>query len=148
MFEQIKEKYGLSDECLGELDKVVQSETDKVRTKYSNQLKELEKYKPHDKTEQEIEFERVKNELAQMKFKETVAKAGFNSELASYLKQDVDLNAFGELLKGLNKSKQDYVATSHIADVGVTKEQFEKMDYSQKAKLYSENPTLYAELRK
>ena len=57
MFEEIKEKYTLSDECIGELEKVLQSETDKVRTKYSAQLKELEQYKPKEKTEEQLEFE-------------------------------------------------------------------------------------------
>ena len=67
MFEDLKEKYQLNDECIGEIEKVVQSETDKVRTKYSKELKDLEQYKPKEKTEQEIEFEQAKAELPNRK---------------------------------------------------------------------------------
>ena len=148
MFEEIKEKYTLSDECIGELEKVLQSETDKVRTKYSAQLKELEQYKPKEKTEEQLEFERTKNELAEMKFKESIRNAGLDSEMAKYLKPDTDLEAFGKLLKGVEQTKQDYTPKNHSGDAGLTKDQFENMSYNQKAKLYSENPTLYAQLKR
>lgn len=148
MFEEIKEKYTLSDECIGELEKVLQSETDKVRTKYSAQLKELEQYKPKEKTEEQLEFERTKNELAEMKFKESIRNAGLDSEIAKYLKPDTDLEAFGKLLKGVEQTKQDYTPKNHSGDAGLTKDQFENMSYDQKAKLYSENPTLYAQLKR
>ena len=148
MFEEIKEKYTLSDECIGELEKVLQSETDKVRTKYSAQLKELEQYKPKEKTEEQLEFERTKNELAEMKFKESIRNAGLDSEMAKYLKHDTDLEAFGKLLKGVEQTKQDYTPKNHSGDAGLTKDQFENMSYDQKAKLYSENPTLYAQLKR
>ena len=148
MFEEIKEKYTLSDECIGELEKVLQSETDKVRTKYSAQLKELEQYKPKEKTEEQLEFERTKNELAEMKFKESIRNAGLDSEMAKYLKPDTDLEAFGKLLKGVEQTKQDYTPKHHSGDAGLTKDQFENMSYDQKAKLYSENPTLYAQLKR
>ena len=148
MFEELKEKYQLNDECIGELEKVVQSETDKVRTKYSTQLKELEQYKPKEKTEEQLEFERTKNELAEMKFKESIRNAGLDSEMAKYLKPDTDLEAFGKLLKGVEQTKQDYTPKNHSGDAGLTKDQFENMSYDQKAKLYSENPTLYAQLKR
>ena len=148
MFEEIKEKYTLSDECIGELEKVLQSETDKVRTKYSAQLKELEQYKPKEKTEEQLEFERTKNELAEMKFKESIRNAGLDSEMAKYLKPDTDLEAFGKLLKGVEQTKQDYTPKNHSGDSWLTKDQFENMSYDQKAKLYSENPTLYAQLKR
>ena len=148
MFEEIKEKYTLSDECIGALEKVLQSETDKVRTKYSAQLKELEQYKPKEKTEEQLEFERTKNELAEMKFKESIRNAGLDSEMAKYLKPDTDLEAFGKLLKGVEQTKQDYTPKNHSGDAGLTKDQFENMSYDQKAKLYSENPTLYAQLKR
>ena len=148
MVEEIKEKYTLSDECIGELEKVLQSETDKVRTKYSAQLKELEQYKPKEKTEEQLEFERTKNELAEMKFKESIRNAGLDSEMAKYLKPDTDLEAFGKLLKGVEQTKQDYTPKNHSGDAGLTKDQFENMSYDQKAKLYSEKPTLYAQLKR
>lgn len=147
MFEEIKEKYALNEDCLGDIEKIIQSETDKVRTKYTIQIKELEQYKPKQKTEEEIEYEKVKTELSELKFKEIVKEAGLNPDMAKYLKQDTDLKEFGKYIKGFNQSKQDYVAKSHAANAGVTKEQFSKMTYDEKAKLYAENPTLYAELK-
>ena len=147
MFEEIKEKFSLSDDCIGELEKMLQSETDRVRTKYSTQVKELEQYKPKEKTEEQLEYEKVKGELLEMKFKESIGNVGLSSEMAKYLKPDTDLQAFSQLIKGFAQTKQDYVAKSHAADVGLTKEQFEKMSYDEKAKLYSENPTLYTELK-
>lgn len=147
MFEEIKEKYSLGEDCVGEIEKIIQSETDKLRTKYTVQIKELEQYKPKQKTEEEIEYEKVKSELSELKFKDAVKENGLNPDMAKYLKQDTDLKEFGEYIKGFNQSKQDYVAKSHTANVGVTKEQFSKMTYDEKAKLYSENPTLYAELK-
>ena len=111
-----------------------------MRTKYSAQLKELEQYKPKEKTEEQLEFERTKNELAEMKFKESIRNAGLDSEMAKYLKPDTDLEAFGKLLKGVEQTKQDYTPKNHSGDAGLTKDQFENMSYDQKAKLYSENP--------
>lgn len=148
MFEELKEKYQLNDECIGELEKVVQSETDKVRTKYSTQLKELEKFKPQEKTEEQLEYERTKNELAEMKFKESIRTAGLDAELAKYLKQDTDLEAFGNLIKGFNSQQQDFRPKNHSGDPGVTKEKFDKMGYAEKAQLYATNPALYAQLSK
>ena len=148
MFTELKEKYTLTDECIGELEKVIQSETDKVRTKYSTQLKELEKFKPKEKTEEQLEYEHTKNELNEMKFKEAIRTAGLDAELAKYLKQDADLEAFGNLIKGFNSQQQDFRPKKHSGDIGVTKEKFEKMNYEQKEKLYVENPTLYAQLSK
>ena len=69
--------------------------------------------------------------------------------MAKFLKPDADLSAFGELLKGLvPEQKKDYVAKGHNADSGLTKEQFKQMTYEQKAKLYTENPELYAQMKK
>lgn len=147
MFEEIKEKFSLSDDCIGELEKVLQSETDRVRTKYSTQVKELEQYKPKEKTDEQLEFEKVKNELSELKFKESIGAAGLSPDMAKYLKTDTDLQEFSQLIKGFAQTKQDYVAKSHAADSGLTKEQFAKLSYDEKAKLYSENPTLYAELK-
>ena len=90
----------------------------------------------------------TKNELAEMKFKESIRNAGLDSEMAKYLKPDTDLEAFGKLLKGVEQTKQDYTPKNHSGDAGLTKDQFEKMSYDQKAKLYSENPTLYAQLKR
>lgn len=144
MFEDLKEKYSFTDEQVEELTKVVQSETDKVRTKYTTEIKELEKFKPIEKTEEQIELEKAKAELNELKFKTELKSKGINEEFAMLLKTDCDLSNLSTLLTQSN----DYVAKNHSANMGVTKEQFDNMDYSARAKLYSENPQLYAELSK
>ena len=57
----------LSDEQLTLVQKMIQSETDKVRTEYSKQLKtvneELSKYKPEPKSESELALEEKIKEL-------------------------------------------------------------------------------------
>lgn len=148
MFDEIKEKYGLNDECVEAFSKIVQSETDKVRTQYVQQVKELEQYKPHEPTEQETKMQKTQEELSDLKFKLSLREKGFNDDFCKYLNKDANLDEFSQLLAGLKDKKQDYVAGNHAANVGLTKEQFAKMTYSEKAKIYSENPTLYAELAK
>lgn len=79
-----------------------------------------------------------------MKLKEI----GVSDDLAKYLKSDIDLDEFGTFYKGFNESRKDYVAKKHIENAGVTKEQFKKMTIAEKTKIYTENPELYAQLRK
>jgi len=148
MFEELKDKYSLGDECIGELEKVLQSETDKVRTKYAGQIKELEKFKPQEKTEQQVEFENTQKELNELKFKLSMKEKGLDESFSKFLKPDANLDEFSNMFNGIAQSKKDYVANNHPANKSMTKEQFNKLGYEEKAKLYAENPTLYAELRK
>ena len=63
------EKYtDLSDEQKDDLNKVVQGETDAVRTDYSAKIKDLEQYKPKEKTDVEKQLEEATNELNAFKF--------------------------------------------------------------------------------
>jgi hypothetical protein len=146
--DELKVQFNLTDDCVAQMQKIVQSESDKLRTDYSRQIKELEKFKPHEPTEQEIEMQKTQSELNDLKFKLSLKEKGFSDDFAKYLNSDTNLDEFSQLIKGLQAQQQDYVASNHVANVGVTKEQFGKMTYSERAKLYAENPTLYAELSK
>lgn len=150
--EELSQELNLNEDAQGKLSKLIQSETDKVRTDYSQRLKtaneEIEKYKPKEPTPEQVEFENTKKELNNLKFAMKLKEIGVPDDLAKYLKSDIDFEDFGKFYKGFNESRKDYVAKKHIENAGVTKEQFKQMTIAEKTKLYSENPELYAQLRK
>ena len=91
-------------ELLEGVKKLLQAETDRVRTEYSNKIKELEKYKPVEKTPKELELEKREKALIEkekeIKDAERVSKVqkllcdkGLNNELSKYLNinDDTDL---------------------------------------------------------
>ncbi|MGU8429467.1 hypothetical protein ACV3N5_14715, partial [Clostridium perfringens] len=57
------EELNLSEEQLEGVQKYLQSEGDKIRGKYSKQIKELESKLPKEKTEEELAFEKRVAEL-------------------------------------------------------------------------------------
>ena len=61
------ETLNLSDEQLAGVQQILQSEGDRIRTKYSNELRtvkeELKQYKPAKKSDSEIQFENRMKEL-------------------------------------------------------------------------------------
>ena len=156
----------LSDEQMALVTKYVQSETDKVRTDYSKKLKdandEITRLKPVEKSESEkaleariSALEAKEKELANKEKAMTIAdklkEKELPTDLAKYLNvgEDVDktiedLGAmFGNyFLSGSNKP------SNHNTNKGITKEDFKKMSYSERAKLFQENPTLYNALNK
>lgn len=154
MYEEELKELGIEDaDMLSKLGKFVQSKEDKLRTEKSNEIKtlqtEVEKYKPREKTEQEIEYESLKAELKGLKFKASLKEKGVAESLADYLKSDIDIDAFSETMKGLQvATNKDFVPSGHDKNLGITKEQFQKMGYTEKARLYSEDPELYAQLSK
>ena len=160
------EELNLNEEQLAVVKKFVQSETDKVRTDYSQKLKtaneELAQYKPKEKSDVEkaledriTALENREKELANKEKAMTIANKLKEKELpeglAKYLSvgDDVDkaIEEVGALfgnyfLSGSNKPG------NHTTNKGITKADFKKMSYSERAKLYSENPTLYQALNK
>jgi hypothetical protein len=160
------EELGLSEEQLNGVNKLIQGAEDRIRTDYSKRLKdvndELLKYKPVEKsdTEKALEqrisaLETKEKELADKERAMTIAdklkEKGLPSELANYLNvgDNVDKTVesvgamFGNyFLEGTNKP------SNHVSNKGLTKQDFRKMSYSDRAKLYAENPTLYQALSK
>lgn len=148
-----------------EVSKKIQSETDKIRTKYSKEIKELkakiEELSP-TKTEAELEIERRLAELeksqaevnAQKQFLEmqnTLKSKGIDEKIATYLKDDVDLEefaiTFNSIISEMAKGK-GFVPTDHPTGDNITVEEFKKMSYDKRAELYTKNPTLYQKLSK
>ena len=155
---------GLTPEQLAEINKAIQSETDKVRTKYSGELKiandELAKYKPADKTDAEKTLETKLKELEDKEkaiadkekaitVKEKLTEKGLPVELAKFISvgEDVDtaITEFGTTLSSmlLNGS---YKPSNHKNNDGISKDDFKKMGYVERNKLFETNPELYKKL--
>ena len=149
----------LTDEQLESVTKYVQSETDKVRTKYAQ---ELAKYKPTEKTEAEKALEEKEKALVErenaIKAKERTTTImdklqakGLPTELANYINVsediDTDIDDIGSALNRYYLS-HNYRPESHGNNKGITKEQFKQMSYMDRTKLYKDNPDLYKILSK
>ena len=156
----------LTDEQLANVQRYVQSHEDRIRTDYSKRLKdandELAKYKPVEKSDAEkaledriTALENREKELASKEKAMTIANKlkdkGIPTELAQYLSvgENVDETVekvgalFGNyFLDGTAKP------TNHQTHKGITREDFKRMGYAERAKLYSENPELYKALNK
>lgn len=149
-----------------EVTKRIQSETDKIRTKYSKEIKELnakiEELSPTKKTDAELEIERRLAELeksqaevnAQKQFLEmqnTLKAKGIDEKIATYLKDGVDLEefatTFNSIMSEMVKGK-GFVPTDHPTGDNITVEEFKKMSIDKRTELYTKNPTLYQKLSK
>lgn len=149
-----------------EVNRKIQSAEDKLRTSYSKQIKDLQeqikKLSPVEKSESEIaienrlaELEKAQEEVnaqkAFLSLQDTLQSKGIDKALATYLKADVDVDAF---VTAFNASMKEvtkttgYVPDSHKAGDKITAEEFKNWSYDQKAELYTKNPTLYQKLVK
>lgn len=158
---ELKDIGGLSADQQAAIEKLLQSEGDRIRTKYSNELKEvkaeLSKYKPVEKTDAEKaldeklkEIEKREQEISAKEKSIEVSKklkeAGLPEGLASflYVGDDVDktIESVGQTINTyfLNHGSKP---TNHGKAQSITKEDFRKMSYGQRANLLAENPELY-----
>lgn len=149
-----------------EVNKMIQSQNDKIRTEYSNKIKtieeELNKYKPKEKSENEIELENKIKQLEQ-KEKELAAKEnqfkinniletnGLPTQLGKYLNATgvQDLESYvGEVKEIINKQiiNSSFKPSNHGGNKGITKEEFKNMSYEQQLNLYNSNKELYNQL--
>lgn len=153
--------------------KRIQSEQDKVRTEYSKKIKDIEaelvKYKPKDKSESELELEKrlkvledkekeVQAKEKLLKVSETLETNGLDKQLAKYLNvQGVeDLESYvaevsNVIKEHITNSKIDnsFKPSNHKSTKDtISKEEFNKMGYVERAKLYETNKDLYNRLKK
>ena len=160
------DELNLTDETKAQVEKLLQSETDKIRTEYSQKLKtvneELSQYKPKEKSDSEkaleeriAKLEAREKELANKEQSMTLAsklkEKNLPTDLAKYLNVGEDMDKtidevgalFGNyFLDGSN------VPSNHNGNKGITKKDFQKMGYAERAKLYNENPALFEALSK
>lgn len=137
MFEQLNDA----------LTKEVQSSNDKIRTEYSKKVKELETYKPIEKSAEQIELDNLRKELADTKFAKSLKDIGVEDNLAKFIKSDCDITELNTLVKGLAQSKNDFIPSLNMGDNSITKEQFRQMGISERTKIYESNPELYNQLK-
>ena len=160
------DELNLTDDVKAQVEKLLQSETDKVRTEYSQKLKtvneELSQYKPKEKSDSEkaleeriAKLEAREKELANKEQSMTLAsklkEKNLPTDLAKYLNVGEDMDKtidevgalFGNyFLDGSNKP------SNHTTNKGITKKDFQKMGYMERTKLFQENPQLFEILNK
>ncbi|EJT6158062.1 DUF4355 domain-containing protein [Clostridium perfringens] len=157
------EELNLSEEQMEMVSKYLQSEQDKIRGKYSKQIKELESKLPKEKSEEELAFEKRVAELEtrekELAKKErlTTAKGilsskGLDTQLTDYLNFEgvEDLETYVDnIAKVVGKQAKSYIPRGHEkAEGNITKEQFSKMSYTERCNLYDTNQKLYEILSK
>ncbi len=147
-----------------EVAKKIQSAEDKLRTSYSKQIKNLEdkikELTPVELSDTEKELNRrieeleksqkeVESQKAFLSLQDTLQGKGIDKALATFLKADVDVDAFvtafNNAMKEVTKDK-GYVPDSHNAGDKITAEEWSKMKYSEKEKISRENPELFKRL--
>lgn len=146
-------------------DKAIQAAEDRVRTKYSKTVKDLEKkiaeLTPVEKTEAELAMERRVAELerkeqeADAKAKSLTLKAALqaknlDTDIADYLKTDVDADAFSAAIEKVVAARLaagGYKPTGHQTNQPVTREEYDKMSYDEKAELYRRDPEMWKRLK-
>ena len=154
----------LEGELLQNVQKLIQSETDRVRTEYSQKIKELEQYKPKEKSEEEKALEdRIKaledkeraiNERERLnKLSDGLKSKGVSGELAQYLNvgEDIDLETYlDEIVKVIGEQATFKPNKSHSdkANSNITKNDFKNMTYTERMNLYNTNRELYNILTK
>lgn len=134
------------------VDKIVQSEGDKIRTKYSKEMNDLKAKLPKEKSDSEIDLENRLKELerkeSEYQIKDKLTELGLPQQLAGFLKGVDGLEQLKDVFNE-NSLKNSFKPNGHKSnDTTITKEQFKKMDYSQREQLFDSNPELYKALSK
>lgn len=146
-----------------DFNKQLQSETDKVRTKYSKQVKELEeqisKLKPVEKSEAELELEKrlaelegkqkeVEKKERYLQVQSALTENNLPTKLADYLAGDDVETVVKEVSDILNQHllNSSYKPSNHKNTDGITKDQFKSMSYAERMKLFESNQELFNKL--
>lgn len=154
----------LTEEQLANVQKLLQSHEDRIRTDYSKKLKdaetELAKYKPKEQTDAEkalesriAALEAKEQELANKEKAMTIASKlkehELPEDLAKFLNvtddMDSTIDEVAKMFGGyfLDKTNKP---TNHNTNKGISKAEFKKMSYTERAKIFQDNPQLYEAL--
>ena len=157
------EELGLTEEQLKSVQKLIQSESDKVRTEYSNKIKDLQSNSKSidDYNELDNKYNSLTDELNSLREykaqnEKTLRENKINtlleqkglSKMAKYLNLDgvEDIETYINDMANELGSEQKYFipnAQNDSAKGNITKEDFKKMNYSERANLYNNNKELY-----
>lgn len=169
---------GVNDYLESQLQAKIQSEGDKIRTKYNTEIngyktkitdydktiEELTAKIPVTKTESELkveqmikEYDEEKKALAREKmeiqFQKQLKDKGLNEQLQKYVKfegvEDLEtyLTEFADII-GKQANANSYKPSNHTQTTNITKADFSKMNYQERANLYNTNKELYDSLSK
>lgn len=138
-----------------DFDKAIQSAQDKVRTEYSQKLKEIQSQSTiKDQTiEEQLEALKQRNlELEQvnhkMQLSAKLAEKGLSVDLIDLIDLNGDVDAKLDKLSSLMTVSNAYIPSGHSGDsnLGMTQEQFGSLSYQERAQLADTNPSLYVAL--
>lgn len=165
-----KTKEGFKDFVSKEdLNKSIQRECDKIRTNYSKKLKdandELNKYKPVEKSPEQVEMEKrlkvLEDKEKEVAKKEKVLNVsnklkeqGLPEQLAKYLsgveddKVETEIGSLKELFNNAQINNGFKPEQHKSKEDSITKEQFQKMGVMDRMNLFKTNEELYKKLSK
>lgn len=138
-----------------EFEKAIQSETDKVRTKYVQQVKELEgkllELTPQELTPEQARIAELEAELSAKETQAALTNKGISEDLIPFLRDGINPDELTNVLDQLVNSRMaanGYVPQGHAANEGLNAEQFKALNYQDRASLYQRNPHAYKMLSK
>jgi len=155
--EEIEKKENEQEETVSmsksDFDKSIQSAEDKLRTKYSKQIKEMEEkitaLTPKEKSENELALEKrlaeVESKEKRLNLIDTLVSKNLDKGMADYLKDDADVESFEKLISNMvNKRLADsgYKPNNHQSNESISIDKWRKMSYSEKTNFYNANPEL------
>lgn len=133
--------------------KAIQSAEDKLRTKYSADIKVLNdkitELTPKQKSDAEIDFENRSKALEarekKIALQEKLNSKNIDGSIADFLKDDVDIDGFNTVIENLVNSKVEkagYKPTGHTNSESISKEKWAKMNITERTEFYNSNPEL------
>ena len=136
---------------------VTEEQADKILGLIKPIQEELEGLKPKEKTQAEIELEeRIKaledreRAIAEQEkataFRNSVKEKGIAEELIPFLNAEVDLEQLSGVMKELELASSFEPNVPRSEPSGITKEQFQKMGYTERMQLFETNKALYDKL--
>lgn len=155
--EEIEKKENEQEETVtmskADYDKAIQSAEDKLRTKYSKEIKELEEkvtaLTPKEKSENELALEKrlaeVESKEKRLNLIDTLVSKNLDKGMVDYLKDDADIESFEKLITNTVNQRiaaSGYKPTNHASGETLSIDKWKRMSYSEKTEFYNANPEL------
>ena len=136
-----------------DFDKSIQSAEDRLRTKYSKQIKDLEDkvttLTPSEKSENELALEKrlaeVTTKERRLNLIDTLVSKNIDKGLVDFLKDDADIDSFEKVISSMVNNRlvsTGYKPQNHQNNESISKDAWKKMSYSEKTNFYNANPEL------
>jgi len=133
--------------------KAIQSAEDKLRTKYSADIKALDdqitELTPKQKSDAELDFENRSKALEarekKIALQENLNSKNIDGSIADFLRDDVDIDGFYTVIENLVNArieKAGYKPTGHQPNESISKEKWANMNIAERTEFYNSNPEL------